>query len=366
MIAADIVAQLAVKLPQYTDKFTDNITVTGISRVGSVATATTSVAHGLTVGAAVNITGAQSPISITSLTRAGTVGTLVTATPHDLTDDMGVDSVELSGSVEVEFNGTFTILTRPNRNTVTFAMADAGPTVATGSPLLLNGSSFLQGYNGLFSVLSVPTTTTFTYNLTTTPLLTDATGTIFARIKPRISTGVSLERILDAYTAQITDSQYWLFVILGDVTASKSRSIDSDAVDNLQPGNHWRQQIIQPFTVAVVMPTANEIAASNARDAAEVLFKPICQSLLGVKFDSQLSLAAKNPVIFTDHGTVAYNTAIYVHSYAFQQVADMSFNDTIGHDDSVAFRDIVVDMYLDVGTGADAATATIDLDDVPL
>lgn len=366
MKAADIVAHLAVKLPQFSDLFTSNLNVTSLTRIGSTATAVTDVAHGLTAGAAVNITGSQSPIAVASLTRSGTVGTLVTVTNHDLTDNDGTTTIELSGAIEAEFNGTFTILTRPNRKTVTFTMVDTGPTVATGTPLLLNGSSYLQSYNGLYSVDSVIDPTTFTYILTTTPPLTAAAGTIQAKTAPRISTGVSLERLLDAYTAQPSASSCWLFVILGDVSASKSRKIDSDAVDNIQPGDFARQQLIQPFTLAVFIPASDEIAASGARDTAETLFKPLCQSLLGAKFDSYLTTGSKNPVVFSDHGFAAYNTAFYVHTYVFQQVADISFGDTIGYDDSVAYRDTVVNMYLDIGTQQDAVTANIDMDDIPL
>jgi uncharacterized protein YndB with AHSA1/START domain len=363
MKATDVVAQLAVKLPEFTDKFTSDFSITSLTRSGSTITAVTSAAHGLVAGNAVNIQGSESPITITSLTRSTTTGTLVTGTNHDLTEETG-GTVEISGATEPEFNGTFTILSVVNRQTITFTMSDSGPTTATGSPLLLNGSSYLQSYNGLFAAATVPTTTSFTYTLAgpTLPPLTTATGTIVARINPRISAGISQERCLAAYTA----GSEWCFVILGDAVASKSRRIDSDAVENLQKGENYRQQLVQSVTIMVVLPAKSEIAAANARDVAEDLLLPFCKSLLGVKFDSQLTVGAQNPLNFVDHGFAAYTTAYYVHTYEFQTVADITFSDTIGYDDNVAFRDIDTNILLDVGTGEDAIEANVNLDETAL
>lgn len=360
MKAVDIVAQLAAKLPKLSDKFTTNISVTSLTNVGVTATADTATAHGLVIGDSVNITGAESPITINSLTRAGVVGTLVTATPHDLTEETS-GTVDISGAVEAEFSGIFTILTVIDRNTVTFTMTDAGAVVATGTPQLLNGFSIYQGYNGLFAVASAPTTTQFTYTLITTPPLTTATGTIIARTAPRISSGISQDRCLEAYTTQAGDN-LWAYVILGDVVASKSRKIDSDAVANLQTGEDYRQQLIQPFMVMVVIPTVTEIAGRVARDLAEDLFPPICKSLLLSKFDSGLRVGSQNPVAFVDHGFAAYNTAFYVHTYAFEQVADLTFDDTVGYPDNVAFRDIDTNIFLDPGTGENTIEANVNLD----
>jgi len=362
MKAEAVINQLALRLPQYTDKFTTNISVVSLTRSGTTVTVETAAVHGLTVGKQVNIQGAKTPLTIASLTRSGTVGTLVLDNNHDMTEGENT-SVELSGAVEAEFNGTFTLLSVQNRKTITFTMADAGPVTATGTPLLLNGASILQQYNGLWAVATVPDTTHFTYEITDTTLYTPAAGTISARLEPRISGAISEERLIAAYTAQPTGN-YWAFVVLGDVIASKSRHIESDAVDNLQRGHEYRQQIVQPFTVFVFIPTSAEVSARDARDAAEDLFRPICRALIQKKFDSGLNVGAQNPVVFTDHGFVAYNAAFYVHSYAFQATADITFEDTIGYDDDVAFRDISLTMGVDVGT--EVMTADIDLDDVLL
>lgn len=364
MKANDIVNQLAVVLPTLTDKLTTNFSITSLTRSGSTVTATTDVAHGLAVSNQVNIVGAKTPLVISSLTRSGTIGTLVTTNNHDMTPGFST-SAELSGSNEAEFNGTFVILTVPNRKTVTFTMVDSGATTATGSPLLVNGSSYLQQYNGLKSVATVPTTTTFTYAITDTTLFTPASGTILGRTKPRISAAVDNEAAVKAYTAQSVN-KLWLFVVIGDVTASKDRSTGSDAVSNLQSGDDYRQQLIYPFTAIVFFPSKTEIAGRLVRDDAEDLFRPLCRSLLGAKLDSGLFAAAQNPINFVDHGTGNYTGSYYMHVYNFATVADLTFDDTIGYSDDVAFRDIVMNMTLDIGTKEDALTANIDLDNINL
>lgn len=360
MKAQDIVTQLAVLLPQLTEKFTTNFSATSLSRVGTTVTVATSAVHNLAVGQQVNIVGAKTPINVVSLTRSGTIGTMVSSSNHDFTQNVS-KSIEISGANEPEFNGIFEILTVPDRKTVTFSMVDSGPTVATGTPLLLNGYSVLQSYNGLKNVTAVPTTTTFEYEIADTTLFTPAQGTIEARINPRISAAVSAERIIDAYTKQAQDD-LWAFVVLGDSFASKDRQISSDATSNLQRGNEYRQQVIQPFSVYLFFPTVNEIGARNSRDEAEDQFKFLCQSLLGSKFDSGLFVGKQNPVQFVDHGFYAYNTAFYVHVYNFQQVADITFGDTVGYDDDVAFRDI--NMTFNTNVGTEQFTADFVLDEV--
>jgi hypothetical protein len=360
--ASDIVNQLAVLLPAKSDKFTDNFNITSLTRSGTTVTATTGTAHGKAIGDQVNVVGALTPLTIASLTRAGEIGTLVTDNNHDMTEGFSID-VELVGSTEAEFNGTFVVLTVPNRKTVTFTTVDTGPTVATGSPLLNNGSSALQQYNGLHNIDTVPSTTTFTYEIIDTTLFSPAAGTISARAAPRISAAVTNEAALQAYTVQ-TDDNLCAFVVLGDVTASKSRKIDSDANDNIQRSNNYRQQLIYPFTVFVFFPSSTQIAGRKARDDAEDIFLPLCQSLLGSSLDSGLFAGAQNPINFVDHGTADYKSAYYVHAYNFATVADLTFDDTIGYDEDVAFRDIVTGMTINIGTEEDALTANIDLDDV--
>ncbi len=370
MRGSDIVTQLALLLPQLTDEFTNEISVNTLVRSGTVVTANCDEEHGLSPGDAVVIVGSVVPIPISSLTRSGTTGTLVTTTDHDRTLNLGstvatnLDTdVEISGAVEAEFNGTFPIIQVTNRRGITFTMPDSGATDATGSPVLENSESQLRDYNSAYSVLEVPSSVSFTFTQTVTSL-PNPIGTIVARSKARVSSGVSITRLVASYTEKAVN-ELWLFVVLEDAVASKSRSIRSDAVDNLQRGSEFRQQVVQPFTIYIFVPATSFIGGQEARDLAEDLFRPICRSLLFSKFDSGLFVGKQGPVQFVSHGVFDYNTAVYVHAYGFQQVADLVFDDTIGPDLDVAFRDMDLTFDPNLG-GTTKLTATIDLDDVPL
>ncbi len=364
MKTEDIIIQMRGTLPLNTDAVSTNLSVTSIVPSGSDALATTASAHGLSVGQSVVITGADSPIAITTLTRTGIVGFAEFSSPHDYTFGVTLNII-IEGANEANFNGTFVITKVPNRLNVQFIMVDAGATVATGSPQGLNGGSFLQGYNGTFSVVSVPTTTTFTYT-PLQPKTLDATGTMAARTDVRISGAISLERAISSYTKQDREN-IWLFVVIGDVTASRNRKMISDFVDNLQrsqQGDGFRQQTAQTFSIYAFIPASDSIGGRAEGDIAQELFIPICQSVLFFEFNTLYAEGEQNPVQFTSHGFEGYSTAFYIHRYSFEMAADLSFADTVGYDPDVAFRDISITTGLD--TGNETFTTDIDLDDEPI
>lgn len=374
MKAADVAVQLMNRIPQLTDKFTDDLTVTSVVRAGTTLTITTSTAHGLLVNRAVALTGALTPIPLASLTRSGAAGTLVTTTPHDLTEPVTLNpntrtTVVLSGSIEAEFNGEFTFLTVPNRKTVTFTMPDSGAVTATGSPIIENGESALNTYSKSYRVETIPSTTTFTVTESNTTL-PDPVGILTLRKNPRISIGVSPERLENAYTKNAVD-KYWMFVVLGAPIASKDRSLSNDAVTNLTTGNEYRQQVDFPFTVFVFIPTASaEIAAGKARDEAAELLTILCQSLLGHQFPTNTAIETQGSVHYLSDDVQLYNTAFLMHAYNFSQVSDLIFEDTVGPDVDVAFRDIDFDTFINIEAETPLSTSklesSVDLDDVPL
>jgi hypothetical protein len=359
MRASDIVNQMASELPKYVDYFTTQVDIDSITQSSGTATATTSADHGLSVGQQVNITGALTPISC-SITRDGTTGTLVTDSAHDITENAGYD-VQIDGCDQDTFNGTFTLLSVPNRKTITFEMEDSGDETATGDPILLNGSNIYKSYGGLVEITAVPTTTTFEYEVDDS-LYSPASGTIIGKTNPRISAAVDIDRVIQAYTKHGTD-EAWAFVVLGDSVANKSRTIMVDAVANIQKAHYYNQKLIQAVNVYVFVPTSGELAARQARDLCEELLSPICQSILTVKFPSLVE-NDNNPLMITGHGMAYYNGAFYVHQYGFETLLQLGESDVCQPADSVAFRDINLTTSFDFGTG-EIETA-IDLDDEPL
>jgi hypothetical protein len=362
---SSVVTQLSLLLPQLTDKLTTDVPITSLTRSGTTMTAQCGKAHGLTPGKAVAIVGAVETIPLASFTRTGTAGTITTTTDHDLTTKVA-STVTTSGAVEAEFNGTFTVIQFVNRQTITVTMANAGPAAATGSPVLEGAESALRRYDSTYAVLETPTPSSFTFTHAATTL-PDPIGTITARVRPRISSGVDLDAITAAYTEQASGT-FWLFASLEDVVASKSRHIGSDAVDNHPDGTFYRQQVIQPLSLYLFVPVDDTIAGAQGRDEAEDLFRAICRSVLASKFDSGLFVGSQGAIQFVSHGMVGYNGAVYVHQFSFQQVVDLYFEDTVGPDLDVAFRDLNFTQFpdLDGGTGLANLTAMLDLDDTPL
>jgi hypothetical protein len=363
MKASDIVSQLSVLLPQLTDKFTTDVGVFSVTRSGTNMTVVCSEQHGLEVGQAFAIVGSDVPIPISSLTRLGTVGTLVTSTSHDLTNAVA-ETIRITGATESEFNDTFTVTNIENRTTITFVMADSGATSATGSPILRDAESKLRDYNTIYNVDDVidPVTFMFSHAVTGLP---DPDGNFTLRIKPRISSGLNIERISAAYTESQLDS-YWAFVVLGAANVSQSRLVESDALDNQQRNSSFRQQMIEPFTVFVFIPVEDEIAARHSRDEASDLLRPLLRSLLFSKLSTGLYADVLNPVQFVGHDAFSYDTSVYVHQYNFQQVAEIYEEDTVGPDLDVAFRNIDFSIFTDFGTQVEFMQGTPNLDDEPI
>lgn len=360
MRASDIVKQLAVYLPTFVDDFTTNVAVSSLTSSGTTAIATTATDHGFQINQQVNISGALAPIEITSLTRSGILGTLVTSGDHDITENAGF-TVQISGANEANFNGTFTLEAVPNRRTIIFLMDDSGATTATGTPLLLSGSNPFAGYGGLVKITATPAANQFQYEVPD-GLYSPASGTITAKANPRIASASTFERLIEAYTKQAAGAA-WLFVVLGDAVADKNRNIDTDATDNIQSGNYFNQRLIQNVQLYCFIPAKNEIAAANARDKCEELLKPICRSILAVKFPSLVE-NKNNPLMITGHGFQAYSSAYYVHQYAFEATLQLGESDIFVPADDVAFRDIDLTAGLDIGT--ETFNTLIDLDDEPL
>jgi len=369
MRARDVVIALAARLPQLSDAFTSNAPIRSASRSGTMLTFTCDDPHGLEAGASVAIANARTPLVVASVSRVGALGTLETVDRHDLTAGTA-GTIELAGANEANFVGVFTVTRVVNRRTLEFSIADAGALTGTGTITVLGASSALQDYNATYAVLDTPTPTSFRVAHPATTLaapVRTAAVAMEARTRPRVAAGLTPERIAQTYTAQRA-ADLWLFVSLGDVEASKSRSIKSDAVDNLGAGTEFRQQLLQNFTVYAYVPTSAELSAEQARDRAEEIFPAVCQSILFSQLDSGLAVGRQGRVMFTNHGFFAYNQAVYVHAFTFQQVVDLTFGDTVGHDLDVAFRDIDLALFPVLpagGTEAVSMDAHVDLDDEP-
>lgn len=334
MKGSDVIALMRQNLPLATDLFSETVGVVSITRSGTTVTVITSAVHGKSTGEVVTIQGALIPNPLTSLTRVDSLVTGVTGTPHDLTKGYQLN-ITIEGATESEYNGMPLLVDVPDRNTFTYNVTGTPSTPATGSPTLLEDR--IDGYNGVFTV-TVIDPTTFTYEITGTPA-SPAAGTPIVHTGLRISTAITIERALEAYTKQ-SQLGYWAFVILDDNDVSRDRSIENDATTILVAVNARRVRQIENFSIYVAIPTTASIVAGDERDAADNVMVALFKSILGAKIPSNLSSERAYAISSVGDGLFGYEKAFYVHRFTFQTVRDILGGDMVPDTPNRAFRDI--------------------------
>ena len=179
MQTADIVNQLKAVLPRYTGNFTTNLSISSITRSGSVATVTTTTEHGLTANKRVLINGAKVPVVVSSITRNGSYALAITSTKHPLI--RGTATVEIAGADQSEYNGDKTLLLDKNSflsapiiKIESITIVGTTATVTTKTPHGYIDDSNIEveiigasnpNYNKSTPLDSVPSATTFTYTV---------------------------------------------------------------------------------------------------------------------------------------------------------------------------------------------------------
>lgn len=362
MKAEDIIKQLILVLPQQNNYFGEEVTVSNLTRSGNTVTVTTNVNHNLSTGQFINIKGAKKVTEITNLEQSNGVATATTTTDHDLTEGF-FEEVEIEGADQADYNGTHTLLSVPNRQTFTFSVNESATSPATGSEILLTNSG-VGNYNGRYQI-TVTSSTEFTYTIDTQPY-SPGKGSIVTQKNIRISGAVSVERAIDAYTKQ-SPNNLWAFVVLGDTVTSKDRSVLNDTVAQRDSANDFRMRLIKDFSVYVVVPSKNSIAARAERDLMEDLEVDIYKSIVGQKFSSGLTESVWSQVVPIVNGFYDYVGPYYVHRFQFQNTVDVIHEDTSVDPPTRAFRDIEID-FIDTRETSDNIIAELNtnLDKDPL
>lgn len=364
MKISDVVNQIRLVLPNYTDYFGDVVSIDSIIASGGVATITTSSAHGLLTGSSVTLAGVETRTPISSFVKSGLNFTFTTGADHDLTFGWPENqTIELGGFTDPNWNTTFDLKDVANRRSFKVMSANSDP--------VLNGNEYLiepnriDGVNGRYSA-TVTGSNTFTISGgfidgTYTPI----NGKVVQNV--RAASVVDVDRAIEQYTEQ-PQNDFFIFVEPVNVEVSKDRSTYSDATATIGSGQEMRTRLIDGFTVYIFAPTSQEIAGADALDICRHdLLLPFMRTLYGVKFDTGLSVSqADYRTILKSHGVAAYNAAYLVYSYEFEVVYDLTDGDTVLPTATRAFRDI--DYTLSRG-GDDTQNMTIipiDLDDTPL
>jgi hypothetical protein len=359
MKAADIVTQLRAVIPRYTNLFSNTISVSSLSYSAGLVTCVTAMPHGLTTGDTCYIAGALTPITITTLTQVDNVATAITASNHDFTDGY-TQTVDIAGADQLEYNGVHKFIHQANRRTFTFQISGNPVSPATGTHIYTL-QPIKHVYNG-YQTVTVIDPYVVTYPITSAPE-SPAQGTITLQSQIRISGAVSVERSVQAYTKQ-AQNQLWMFVALGNATASKDRFTQSDAVSTRLSGQDYRQRVVNPFSIYVYAPCSSDLSAMDTRDTMEDVLEFILHAIDLYKFTSPFSDQTDFGAIFTGHNIYAYEMAYYVHEFKFEMTYDLTKEDTLDDDDSVAFRDLNFGFLNDYGV--DTMQTNTNLDDVPL
>jgi len=358
-----IALQLANILPKHTDLFTDNTEIISLTSSAGTATAITSVDHGLATGDSVNMSKVDGPIEIDTIIRIDNIATVTTLQDHDLTQRYSAFSIGarvsqafIIGADQSEYNGLVNVLSVNNRREFTYEVIGAPATPATGTITVIDGKN--RGYSGLKSI-TVTDTDTFTYPIATdAPSFAQSMSVMSARALPRISGVSDFNRAVQSYT-KIGQDKFWAFIDITSTISSKDRNILNDAGNNFSPGDDFRVRLIKNFSVYVFAPATHTISGRSVKDKMMDVEVALYKSLLGAKFESAFESQERFGVVPVSNQTIQYDTARYMHDFAFQASFDITFGDTIGGDENVAFRDVNHDFNIDMFNA-------INLDDIPL
>lgn len=364
------------------------LTITSLTRVGNYALAITSGKHPLIRGnTTVEISGANQSdyngtktlytdknhflsaplIDIESITISGTTATVTTKTAHGYVNNANVE-VQIFGATNENYNKLTTLDSVPSDTTFTYTVYGATENAVSLQSLqckqLINAYTFIfevsgspatpatgtitqlttykDGYNGYKTVVSVPTSTTFTFACTST-LGSPAQGTISARFDPCITGAVDYERAAAMFQSDVDSGQAnkWAVVVLGEETTSKNQKNTGDGISNNLNGESIKENFYQNATVYIFIPCGksnDELLYALTKDRAYSYKPNIFKALLGFKPSSNLGLIKYSSLISVSNGMFLFNGSYYVHQYTFQANGWFNQGDGIEPDDVFAFR----------------------------
>lgn len=204
MFLRDLISQTKSILPLFTDEFTENISISTLSKTGDDVSITTSTDHGLAISDQVLISGVKTDILISSISTTIAISTvtqlngLVTITTTSNHYIVKGDRVTITDADQTQYNGNFPIKSSTD-TTFTYRINANPVSPATGSilgsiqnkavaicsvdhDLTLNFTinaditSAEPAYDGLSLILSVPTSLVFTLEVAGSP--SDSTGSL--------------------------------------------------------------------------------------------------------------------------------------------------------------------------------------------
>lgn len=360
MKLSEIVNQLAATLPLYTPLFSRNLVYKNIKIVNGTVIVETDKPHKLNEGTYITFSGMSITRNVKSLKVQNNRGVAIVDGDHDLTDNYQA-SVTFSGCSKPEFNGTFEFLHQPNRYTIEFVTPSYYPPADTTGMVFY--ANFEVGLNGTYPI-HIISDTSFEVTLADTSINAQT-------VNAKISTGqrvigtVNLDRFLEMYEAKDKNT-FWAVVCMETASTSKSRDVTSDSIGHVGTSSvEYRQILLEPFSVYVVAPSTETLAAVSAIDLCySEIRNAIFHSILGKAFESGLDASPLSGAMLLAHGNTNYSRAYYIHQYSFETRKEITLQDTVLNNSfenpTRAFRDLVLDFDNETELDQD-----INLDDVP-
>jgi len=309
MLLKDIINHTKTVLPLFTDKFATNVDIISITKVGNIVTVNT-IAHGLSVGNEINITGVKTLIPITNITTASGVATATCSVNHDLTPGFTL-SVEIE-STQAEYNGVFTLGGVNDRKIFRFNVVGSPP-VGTGTLKTFHNI----GFNGPHIVTEVVDADNFRFVLDD-PNLTAGTGdNMLVQKNIRISGGALTQRFIDTYTKQ-EEGDLWGFFQLDDMVTSSDRTINNDSKNERKIGEDFKLTLIQDMHFYVFINVKEEVSARAGIDLAQELARPIYKTLAALIPDNVFTTEQETILMPASHGIESYEIPLLVYRYSFQ------------------------------------------------
>lgn len=225
--------------------------ITNVALASNVATITTATAHGYTVGKVIGMRVGK--VAVTNKAATGTVATLTTAAAHGLLVGQQVYVAGVGATTTDGFDGIFTIASVPTSTTLTYAS-----TAASLASTACTGNLAPAAYYGSFTVTTVPTTTTFTYAFSS-PNITAAatTGTTFRLPMPTWSGSSSTYR----------NGMYWIIKSTGQIDY-----LDSDLSGRLDTKDS-AENVFNGDWVIASDPAYNPSTPNVDRTLSQIIFQ---------------------------------------------------------------------------------------------
>lgn len=346
MNLSELVTHVQSILPLYNSNLSVSKPITDLTKSGNDVTVSC-IQHGLSVGDNLLLSGIKTDIQITDITTVNGVATATCATDHDLSYPY-INKVNIS-STESAYNGDKKITSVPSSTTFTFNV--------TGTPVQSIGTLHTfhsVGFNGWHKVSAVLDANKFQFVFNNDRLTAGSGSDMKLVTGLQISSVATLDRAIKLYTDKQINTPF-LFIVPEGSDASADRNTQNDANSETTSTEQFYLKLINNFSFYLFIPTVNELTGSKAIDLAFNVLPSLYKTVAGYRPSTFFANTSNTLMVPLGHGVISYNDAYLVYSYSFettetilstqtanyvQDTSQFMYNsgDTYTNTETVAFR----------------------------